>query len=507
MKKRNSKDNLEDLFRNLFNDSQKIHEPEGWNMPSEDDWDSIQKGLSKEKKEEKKFLYWDWIAIAASVLFLLSVFQLYQSNQKIERLSDKIIENDKTVQKIQSDLLALNKQQEIKPADSNSEPLHNPTYNHKGLNLSTVSNKEDDLKEKTVFNNVNAAKNSLISKFVNQTSSNKKLEGAILKTDINLVAIDNKDHRSHKKELNVSLQPKEKRLNTFSILDKLPTSIAQLESKDRSINWTKSTITPIIKKRPKWYVAASYATVLTTVKDKGPKLDKNEFFPRQETQKTAYSTGLQFGIKLDKGWSIETGLHLFSIKKSMQHNRIIPYDFLQERLNNNGEYESKVNFELGSSEGAVDTDISLVRSSSSTVSSDAKINMDIVFSSARNYLDLPLIVKKDWAIGSFALSLKAGLLNRFLLSKNLELQQIIIDDDTQFNSRSSNFRERTSSSSKNNYSAHYLVGTGLEYTFIEGLSFYIEPTFIRSIQPVISPRGASIFTKNKMLNVGLRYEL
>ena len=274
----------------------------------------------------------------------------------------------------------------------------------------------------------------------------------------------------------------------------------------RTINGKIFPLVPKLQKRPRFYVAVDYAPISTTAKDKGIKLDKHEFIPRRETQQSAFTTGLQFGIKWHKGWSLETGLRYASINKLIQHNRTIPYQFLQERLNNSGEYESNISLQLGSAEGAVDTDILLARSAVSTVASDANININIAFNSDREYLDMPLLVKKEWAIGSFALSLKTGILNRFLLTKSFELQEIILDDG-RFNSRVNNFRERINTKSSTNYTAHYLVGGGLAYAFQPSLSFYVEPTFVRSIQAVIGPRGTSIYTKNKMLNVGFRYTL
>ncbi len=500
MKKKNPKDKLEDLFGGLFNDSRKIQQPAGWNVPSEDVWDNIQKELAPEKKRERKFVYWQWVAVAASVLLLLCVFQLYQSNQQIQGLSKQLAENDQAVQKIQADLQALN-EQKTKRKEQINAPIKET------LNSSINTNITNSITETTAFNNVNAAFKSFDAKFVSPSSPNKALGEATFESGIALVSVDKqKKVNRQNSDSNESLSKKEIPLNTVSLLEKLPISIHQLGIDNRTINWKNLPLIPKLKKRLRFYLAADYAPILTTVKDKGAKLDQHEFFPRRETQETAFTTGLQFGLKWSKGWSLETGLRYSSINKRIQHNRIIPYQSLQERLNNSGEYESNLNLQLGSAQGAIDTDISLARSAVSTVASNAKINMDITFNSNRNYLDIPLSIKKEWAIGSFALSLKAGLLNRFLLTKNFELQEITLND-SRFNSRTNNFGERPNTKSSTNYAVHCLAGVGLAYTFQSNLSFYLEPTFIRSMQPVIGPRGASIYTKNKMLNVGFRYML
>ncbi len=505
MKKKNPKDKLEDLFRNYFNDSEKVNQPDGWNVPSEGVWDNIEKELAKGKKPEREFLYWQWVAAAASILLLLSLFQVYQSNLQIKNLSKKIVINDQAVQKIQADLQALNEEraQKNKPTVVLIEESNNINNTKK----SNRANYNDNIPEEiTVFNDDTSINNLLNSKFVIPTSPDEKLGEVTSVVDTTLLPLNETVNNNVYKDLNILSLQKEIPLNNSIHLEKLQSLTNQLDIANRNINSLNLPISPVLKKRPRIYLAADYSPVQTTIKRKGLQSSKNDFFPKRETQETAYSTGLQFGIKLDKGWSFETGIRYSSIEKSIRHNRIIPYQVLQERLNGNGDYESIVKLQLGSSGGEVDTNISLSRSSSSTIASDTNINMDISYASKRSYFDMPLLVKKEWAIGSLVFSLKTGLLNRFLLNRSFELPQITLDD-IRFNSKTNIFRERPNSKSNTNYSAHYIAGIGLEYTFRSGLSFYMEPTFIRSIQSINDPKSASLYTQSKALNIGFRYML
>ena len=170
MKKKNPKDKLENLFGGLFNDSQKVQQPAGWNVPSENVWDTIQKGLASEKKQERKFLYWHWVAAAASVLLLLSAFQLYLFNQQIQDLSRQLAKNDQVTQKIQMDLQDLN-EQKIQTANSQNKqlPQNNPNQGT-SLNLATPIGKKQITKATAVFNNTNTTFKSFKSKFVSPSS-------------------------------------------------------------------------------------------------------------------------------------------------------------------------------------------------------------------------------------------------------------------------------------------------------------------------------------------------
>jgi outer membrane protease len=116
------------------------------------------------------------------------------------------------------------------------------------------------------------------------------------------------------------------------------------------------------------------------------------------------------------------------------------------------------------------------------------------------------MVKREWMIGALGLSLKAGILNRYLIQKKFELENVALDD-VRFNSRTTSFRERPNSKLTKNYTAHYLVGVGVAYAIQPNLSIYVEPTFSKSIQPLINIGSGSLYQESKTLQVGIRYHL
>ena len=351
------------------------------------------------------FLYWHWVAAAASILLILSIFQLYQSNQQIEALSNQLIDNKQAVQKIQADLQVFMEAKEQEHQDKTllTEPTELTKNYQKKRSPSSYKHQSKIIKETTVFNNVSNVDNSTYSKLA--TSSKSNLEEVLFEEPLISTTTQQLTEKIQNNNFNNAPLQKVTALVTLSSVKPLTKAINPLELTVAPINWGKTAITPILKKQPKYYIAADYAPVWNVAKNKGFQFGKDEFFPRRETQKTAYNVGLQFGIRWNKGWSLETGLRYNSVNRLIRLNKKIAYDLLRERLNRNGNYESEVNLEFGSSVGALETDVSLARASASMVEDHTDLNIEIASSSDVSHLDIPVIIKKEWTIGALALSI------------------------------------------------------------------------------------------------------
>ena len=192
--------------------------------------------------------------------------------------------------------------------------------------------------------------------------------------------------------------------------------------------------------------------------------------------------------------------------KSAQHTGNIPYQLLEERLSNQGIYESTLNLQLGSSAGAIETEVVLSRSSATSIEEQTDLGLTITFSKSVTSLDIPLLVKKQWAIGHLGLNIRAGLLNRFIIDNNLETFNVTVND-ARFQSRIEPNEERNSTNKLSTYSSNFLAGFGVEYQLQPKLSVYAEPTFVRSIQPIAKIGFADIFAEGTMVNFGIRYQL
>lgn len=522
MNKKKPEDKLENLFGELFNNPDKVGKKDGWNVPSADVWNNIQAGLQGEKKPRRIVGYWHWVAAAASFLLLISLFQLYQYNQKINQLSNQLEINGKAVDIIKSDLEALTYQEEKKEQSilENNAPNPDTKMKEKKEGVPTMikppslkdsSNKIAATKKTKI---INKATNYLIEKqqskfnpplFSDEIHSRNQEQDA---PNLANKSLENKSENLQKNEIPINAATKigeEKNIVDISISN-LPTLLNLLKIKDKVINPTFNPVSAIIKNKPSFYLATDYAPIWEVGKVQSGRFGGMGPFSGSEQQERSFTTGLQFGVHLGKGWIVETGLRYTNSNKSAQHTGSIPYRFLTEELNNQGTYESTLNLQLGSSSGTVETEVVLSRSSATVVDEQTDLNLNIAFSKSVTSLDIPLLVKRQWAIGNFGLTVRAGLLNRFIIENNFEVSNIALDD-TRFQSRLETVRERGGRSESAAYSPHFVAGLGIEYHIQPKWSVYVEPTFTRSIQPIANLGLRDIHTEGKMVNLGFRYQL
>jgi len=522
MDKKEPKDNLENLFGKMFNNTEEVVEGTGWDVPPADVWDNIQMGLKEEKEPDRIVGYWWWIGTAASFLLLISAFQCYQY-KKIQELTHQLDLKEKAVNTIQLDLedliyqkeqkekLTIAKNNQVNAATGLSEEKEGVPSIRRTPSLKELSIKNKEIEKTPIANQFN---NFPSKKRIATSNRSKSVAEILARSQVNKVAplgkkeLGNKTKDLQNQELAINIPNKiavAKNMGDVSI-SKLPTLFSLLETEDKVIPPTIHSIVPIIKNNPSFYLAADYATYWEERKVKRGRFSEANPFFVSESQQKSFTTGLQFGVKLGKGWIVETGFRYLNSKISAQHTGKIPYPILEEKLINQGFYESTLNVQLGAPAEAVETEVVLSRSSATTVESNTVLNLDIAYSTSLSALDIPLLVKKQWTIGNLGLSINAGLLNRFIMENKLETFRTKVDDP-RFQSRIKPNEERISANKLSTYSPHVLAGFGMEYQIQPKLSIYAEPTFVRSIRPIAEIGFADIYAEGKMVNFGIRYQL
>lgn len=500
MKNRHSNDNLEDLFRNSFNDQNKTNESEGWNIPSAQVWGQIESGLKEDKQPERKLLYWYWGATAASFLLLISVIQLYQYAKQIDNLSTQLHKNEQVVKNIQSQLRTLEQTHDSKTIANSLEK--------KSINTTkkSISQSSNITKRNIVFNNAQPSKTFFHQQAIPLSpSSNSSLEKVIkngsplasnrLPTPVGKVKtpLSQPDQVVTQKALSNPLKT-------------LPKLTPLLNVPQQSIE-VMAPITPTIAQSSNLYVGVEYAPTWTSIKRNISNNFPPNFFPAFEQQENSYAFGLKLGIPINPQWTVETGIQYLQSENTIQHNRAIPFHFLEERLNGQGNYESTFSLQLNSSAGAVETDVLISRNAASMVEEDARLDFDIQFSNRLTYVELPIILKRQLSHGRLGFNVKAGLVNRFLIQKSFDFQHIdIADERFQFQPR--RVREQPKGrQGPSSYTANYLLGFGLAYKILPKMEVYVEPTFSRSIQPIVELGDVRMFSQTSSVNLGVRYTL
>ena len=215
------------------------------------------------------------------------------------------------------------------------------------------------------------------------------------------------------------------------------------------------------------------------------------------------------GKKLKKGWVVETGINYTQLNKTVTHSQPIPVNQLAEVATPNGVYESQVNFQVNTQNGDISTDLSLARNLNSTVASTEVLDLEMTYAHSKTYLDIPLLVGKEWQKGNWQVGLKTGLLNRFELTNTIQTPKFELNDErfTVLEGKLLPTKNGTAGLSTAAYLPYFIASLSLEYYLNPSLSLFLEPSFASSLQPLPKLRGQNIRNHNSIMNLGMRYHL
>jgi len=502
---KDNQDSLEHLFRRKFNDEEAVAQQEGWNTPSDEMWDRIQMGLSEKEKATRRVMYWPLVGIAASFL-LLSIFPLYQSKNKIDSLAVKLESNEqalKTMQKTLADVSAItHSKQQI--ALQEKKKLTSDQGNLKESIATATKKLPVAIPKIATTNNKKTSESNLTNSYVIAPPlSSTMLDRGVANSSGFVDNIANKSVVSS--SIAITSVANSKSSNQYPPLTNLPTIQKELPV---AISEKAIAISPFVApiKNKKFYLAASIAPIWGTLNKKNNATNLMNFEPKKVRQKSAFSTGIQAGMNVGKGWSVESGLRYTTTNDSAEDTRTITYQQVAENLNNQGDFESNLTIPLGSSAGLTEAIVVLSRAAISTIEEGTKIDLDFAMANSQSYVDIPILARKQWRVGNLGFGITAGLLNRFLLEKSFDLPTITVNDQ-RFSAQSMYISEKEGSTTTTTYLPYCLVGIDIEYEIYPGLYIFITPTLSKSIRPTIEADSADLYAQEKMLNMGVRYQL
>ncbi len=476
------KDGLEELFGRFFNDDERTAKAEGWNVPGKGVWAGIEKSLSQERQPKRSILFWYWRSIAASILFIFGGWFITYYHFRINELSDQLNQLETFVSEKTERLKIEKGSQDQNIEIENSIPSAKFLETVSSNDLKAIQTFDQDKKEnhfglkkgKTVIEPLDS--NALVPRELSN-SSNYLVPEPLVSTI--------------KKPAIIELPKLVHQLNPLPIPDE-----------DLDVNTPLKISPTTINKR--WYLAADFSPIWQSLQSNQKPPDRFAALPKAERQEHTYSAGLSLGLSMRNGWGIESGIRYTTTKITILHDHRVTYGLLTEQLNNLGQYESTVNLLANSSAGILETNILLVRNSDVVVSNDTPLNFNTSFSHQIHYLEVPILLRKRWALGRLGLTLKAGAQSRFLIKKEANLNSIALDDKRfQFN-----FEEgRRGPRPLSNISFYYVAGVGVDYNLDPKWSLFVEPTFSRSLEPVVNLGKAKVFSEQTMVNLGMRYQL
>ena len=223
---------------------------------------------------------------------------------------------------------------------------------------------------------------------------------------------------------------------------------------------------------------------------------------RNEKNAKGTSVGVNVGWANKKGWAIETGVHYTQLENETVGRQTIPTEVLAANENSQG--VSNVDLTLNDAYGSSEIGLRLFNANNPS-EKGTPLSIRLAQSTQSRFVEIPLLVRKNWRFGKWSVGIKTGLLNRFNVSNASESPNITVEDN-EFEVLASDFR-RDTRIENNKYTPQIIAGIGVEYFIQPNLSVYAEPSFSKSLRPTIDFGFASIQSQNMAMMVGMRYHL
>jgi opacity protein-like surface antigen len=541
------KDNLEDFFKDTFDEQSDLSGLDDWDVPSDGVWEKVEKAINKDDRSDKGIIWWRYWGIGALGLILLITSILYYYIDRKENGKEKITRTEDSLLNQKSDKDATNQslidQNNSTKKTNNQQDENLPSFlNNDKKTSSEKTPKVENPTSKDNISNKNNNTHSIPSE--KNKPQNKKLEDKIITPSPN----NDKDSETtnskpikKQKEIAVSQEHKKAAAGndliehennsltastdqdstitnsvvTFEVLQLIPTKVLLVETQSTTPDTMELMRTPFTdledkpesKKTAKgFYAGAFFAPTYT---DRQIKITGNPVIPRvlkeNEMGQFSYAVGLNLGYKLSKNWSIESGFNYSNL--TLQHNRRkqVRYTALGEQMNSRGEFEREYNFDIGTSGGDVNTDIALARDSDSPVAENEFIALQLKAKVNIQYGSIPLITRYQFGKGKLQIGLKAGLMNKFVLDASFRYEEIkIARNDFRLVLNDRVYRSRPLQNIKK-YEADFLIGAGISYNFNEKMWLSVEPTFTRSINPLYENQLFKTYPVVTSLDIGFNY--
>lgn len=452
------KDNLEDFFHQSFRDSEIVNDSGDWNLPSDAVWEGIQDGMTEERKLSFVFLKWPWSAIAASYLLLMGGYQFLDNNSRKNDLTsatpvtELLVDNDNRVAEAPCVEDLISKNNEVAtipyfPIITENNLVENKTVTSDNIKMIPVQDVDSHL-------------------FI------KAVKGMELQEEwtVNALAA----------------------LNIEKVTSPLPSP--------QAINL--ATPTPVLPSTSNAYVALNFSPTTETLKAQDLIYPLPLNADQTEIAK-GKSIGIDVGLTNNKGWSIETGIHYTQMAKETLINQLIPTPLSETDLTI--EESEQLTFDWSDAYGQKEVDFNIKNTTSIPPVNVTALNMKLTQKTKSHFIDIPILVRKNWVFGKLNISAKTGLLNRFNVANSYEAPTLT-SEDNRFELLATEFRQNTVIEN-NRYVPQLVAGIGLEYFIQPNLSVYVEPTFSKSLRPVIDFSAAAIHSENKALTMGMRYHL
>jgi hypothetical protein len=392
--------NLEKFFRQKFN--QKI-EPQDWNIPDNDIWDSIATQIPSEKKRRGLGMLPLFILVGAllSATLILGHENYLKSNeivelqQELKECADQVVVNEKRsenqIQQLSNE--ATNKSAPIKTPNNQQTKMQSNFQKH--------SMKEDRLK-------------SLITDIQNQHT------GSVSETS----GMDNNNNVS--KEINIIDTPAvHKHFNTTIAyppsLNENPFNplISNHVKKIPAPEFNLTSILPRPKPMNQYFLGTNIGYIFWQDRIKG-NFDNplSELLVKEETM-PSIQYGFIFGKVLNKHFIFNTGINYYERNQKSRYAINLPYSTVDE-IAVGTEFENKFQHSLPTGLGVINTNLVLSRSVSSVVQNNENVYLDFEISNHIKAISIPLMFSYFIKNAGDGLFVQSGLSHEWIIKNEIK---------------------------------------------------------------------------------------
>ena len=535
------KDNLEEFFKNSFDEENVEPSDDQWDVPSNTVWSNINASIQPVVPVTSSiFTLKKLLAVAASILILALVcYNLILQNQvaelkqvlenqinTIDELEKLVLENEsKTGESSDLESEQIEEFSSIFPEKKSNKTKVDPTLQN---NPKAISNQNNVLKNNSTPSIFEEDKSVSNPQLTNSEAANSNSKSENTETDLAITqpssktndGVSNPNNNHSQTIISDQDHQKSSTPNSSESLGKSITFLMPLDSKnifaEPSPYAEKMTleILPVnaeVQKpmaattsRVGFYAGAHIAPTYSYRNIKsidGPVLRQK--LNQQEKAIYSVSLGLKGGYQFSKNWSVETGLNYYKNTIQSMHRAQIRYESQIERLNSDGNYDSNYQVNLPTSYGEIETDVALTRNSDTQIDQNDYINMALKTQQELKNLGIPIAIRYRTAKNKLHFSAKAGFSANFILQKDVTIKAAVVNRNGVHHRRT--IIDKQFSGLKNT-TIDILLGLGLDYDISKNMSVYFEPTVTRSLNPVYHINGKiKTYPILASFNLGLNY--
>ncbi|HLO56387.1 MAG TPA: hypothetical protein VK169_18970 [Saprospiraceae bacterium] len=447
-----SNNNLEKFFRDRFN--QRI-EPQDWNIPDNEVWDSIASEINKEDKRRRVGIL-PIILVGSSIL--LSLFMGIDNYNK-----------SKSIASLQKEL------QECS-------------------NQIVISNDDDNTVKKDVKGEIKSQDDTPVA----VKSHNQSIQLTSLDNSGNEKKISKNNRSSKASAPNIiNTKNKEIELNNFQVMDlneplevsnlasRIPAQMAYLPTLSNNFLFKRNSslslelpvvqenLPPKLKSNNGFSFGPSMQYIFWQDNSKGSFNNPlSELLEKEETS-PSIALGLAVTKKLGNRLVLNTGLLYYQRNQTSTYLIELPYS-VDEEINVGTEFENRFSHSLPTGLGDVNTSLVLSRSINSPVSNNEKVILDFSLQNHTKALALPLTLSYYLNKSGEGFYIQGGLFNEFIIQN--EIREVNTESHHTFvKDKSIAVDYNKSQINKVNTSA--LIGIGYEKEILKGIGISLSTNY------------------------------